>query len=131
MKIAVIGSRDWQSKRKLQDVLGRLKRLDQSVTVLGQGGAEGAPHMVKKYSLEFGLPYVEYNASYTGKNMYSALPEAYYGKKYHFSQLLHRMTLIADACDKMIVLSAGKLDPQLDTAVKRARKKNKSVVILK
>ena len=41
------------------------------------------------------------------------------------------MTLITDACDKMIVLSAGKLDPQLDTAVKRARKKNKSVVILK
>ena len=131
MKIALIGSRDWQSRRKLQDVLGRLKRLEQSVTILGQGGTEGAGHMVKKYSLEFGLSYVEYNASYTGKNMYSAMPEAYYGKKYHFSQLIHRMNLIADACDKIIVLASGKLDPQLDTAVKRAKKKNKSVVILK
>jgi hypothetical protein len=131
MKIAIIGSRDWQSRRKIQDVLTRLKQLNDPVTVLGQGGAEGAPYMIKKYSLEFGLPYMEYNASYTGKNMYSAMPEVYYGKKYHFSQLIHRMTLIADACDKMIVLSAGKLDPQLDTAVKRARKKNKSVVILK
>ena len=81
MKIAVIGSRDWQSKRKVQDVLGRLKRMEETITILGQGGSEGAPQMVKKYSLEFGLPYVEYNASYTGKNMYSALPEAYYGKK--------------------------------------------------
>ena len=131
MKIALIGSRDWQSRRKLQDVLGRLKRLDHPVTILGQGGTEGAGYMVKKYSLEFGLPYVEYNASYTGKNMYSAMPEAYYGKKYHFSQLIHRMNLIADACDKIIVLASGKLDPQLDTAVKRAKKKNKSVVILK
>jgi hypothetical protein len=131
MKIAIIGSRDWQSRRKVQDVLSRLKQLDEPVTILGQGGTEGAAAMVKKYALEFGMNYSEFNPSYTGRNLYSAMPEAYYGKKYHFSQLLHRMTLITDACDKMIVLSAGKLDPQLDTAVKRARKKNKSVVILK
>lgn len=131
MKIAVIGSRDWQSKRKLQDVLGRLKRMEGPITILGQGGSEGAASMVKKYSLDFGLNYMEYNPSYTGRNLYSAMPDSYYGKKYHFSQLLHRMTLIADACDKMIVLSAGKLDPQLDTAIKRAKKKNKSVVLLK
>ena len=131
MKIAIIGSRDWQSRRKVQDVLSRLKQLDEPVTILGQGGTEGAAAMVKKYALEFGMNYSEFNPSYTGRNLYSAMSEAYYGKKYHFSQLLHRMTLITDACDKMIVLSAGKLDPQLDTAVKRARKKNKSVVILK
>ena len=131
MKVAVIGNREWQSRRKIQDVLSRLKQLDLPITVIGQGGSEGAPYMVKKYTLEFGLAYIEYNASYTGKNMYSAMPDSYYGKKYHFSQLLHRMTLIADSCDKMIVLSAGKLDPQLDTAIKRAKKKNKSVVILK
>jgi hypothetical protein len=131
MKIAIIGSRDWQSKRKLQDVLSRLKQLEEPITILGQGGNEGAPSMVKKYALEFGMNYSEFNPSYSGRNLYSAMPDAYYGKKYHFSQLLHRMTLIANACDKMIILSSGKLDPQLDTAYKRATKLQKSVVILK
>lgn len=131
MKIAIIGSRDWQSKRKLQDVLSRLKQLEEPVTILGQGGNEGAPAMVKKYALEFGMNYSEFNPSYSGRNLYSAMPDAYYGKKYHFSQLLHRMTLIANACDKMIILSSEKLDPQLDTAYKRATKLQKSVVILK
>ena len=131
MKIAIIGSRDWQSRRKVQDVLSRLKQLDEPVTILGQGGTEGAAAMVKKYALEFGMNYSEFNPSYTGRNLYSAMPDTYYGKKYHFSQLLHRMTLIANACDKMIILSSGKLDPQLDTAYKRATKLQKSVVILK
>ena len=66
MKIAIIGSRDWQSRRKIQDVLTRLKQLNDPVTVLGQGGAEGAAYMIKMYTLEFGLPYMEYNASYAG-----------------------------------------------------------------
>jgi hypothetical protein len=73
-----------RAEEKIQDVLTRLKQLNDPVTVLGQGGAEGAPYMIKKYSLEFGLPYMEYNASYTGKNMYSAMPEVYYGKKISF-----------------------------------------------
>lgn len=131
MKIAVIGSRDWQSRRKVQDVLSRLKQLDEPVTILGQGGTEGAPAMVKKYALEFGMNYSEFNPSYTGRNLYSAMPDTYYGKNYHFSQLIHRMTLIANACDKMIILASSKLDPQLDTAYKRATKLQKSVVILK
>jgi len=131
MKIAIIGSRDWQSRRKVQDVLSRLKQLDEPVTILGQGGTEGAAAMVKKYALEFGMNYSEFNPSYTGRNLYSAMPDTYYGKNYHFSQLIHRMTLIANACDKMIILASSKLDPQLDTAYKRATKLQKSVVILK
>jgi hypothetical protein len=131
MKVAIIGSKDWQSRRKIQEVLTRLKQMDEPITILGQGGNEGAPSMVKKYALEFGMNYSEFNPSYSGRNLYSAMPDAYYGKKYHFSQLLHRMTLIANACDKMIILSSGKLDPQLDTAYKRATKLQKSVVILK
>ena len=131
MKVAIIGSKDWQSRRKIQEVLTRLKQMDEPITILGQGGNEGAPSMVKKYALEFGMNYSEFNPSYSGRNLYSAMLDAYYGKKYHFSQLLHRMTLIANACDKMIILSSGKLDPQLDTAYKRATKLQKSVVILK
>ena len=87
--------------------------------------------MVRKYSLEFGIQYKEYNASYTGYNLYSALPESYYGKKYHFSQLHHRMKLIAETCDYMMIMSNDlDLDPVLKTAYTNINKLNKPVVIL-
>jgi hypothetical protein len=130
MKVAIIGSRDWQSKRKIQEVFSKLKQLPGPVMILGAGGKEGANFLVKKYAIELGFNYLEFNPSYTGFNLYSAMPETYYGKKYHFSQLLHRMQLIANAADKMMILSTGELDPQLDTAYKRMKKLNKSVVIL-
>jgi hypothetical protein len=58
------------------------------------------------------------------------MTDAYYGKQYHFSQLIHRMTLISAACDKMVVLTSGPLDAQLDAAIKRANKLGKSIVLL-
>ena len=60
MKIAVIGNNEWQNRRKLQEVLQKLKLSEDDVTIVGAGGAEGANHMVRKYALEFGLKYEEY-----------------------------------------------------------------------
>jgi hypothetical protein len=131
MKIAVIGNNEWQNRRKLQEVLQKLKLSYDNVIIVGAGGNEGANHMVRKYALEFGLPYQEYNPSYTGRNLYSALPESYYGKKYHFSQLLHRMRVLAENCDYMIIMNnENKLNPQLKTAYNKIKKLNKPVVIL-
>ncbi len=131
MKIAVIGNNEWQNRRKLQEVLQKLKVSYDNVIIVGAGGNEGANHMVRKYALEFGLTYEEYNPSYTGRNLYSALPESYYGKKYHFSQLLHRMRVLAENCDYMIIMNnENKLNPQLKTAYNKIKKLNKPVVIL-
>ncbi len=105
MQVAVIGNKEWQNKRKVQDVLQNLKRqFGADVTVIGAGGSEGANYMVRKFALEFGMKYKEYNPSYSGRNLYSAMPESYYGKKYHFSQLLHRMRLLAENSDLSLVI---------------------------
>lgn len=130
MKVAIVGSSEWQSKRKIFEIFANLKKLPERILIIGAGGKEGANFYVKKYAIELGFDYIEYNPSYTGYNLYSAMPESYYGKKYHFSQLIHRMRLVADAADKMLILATGELDPQLDTAYKRMRKFNKPVVIL-
>jgi predicted Rossmann-fold nucleotide-binding protein len=132
MKIAIIGNTDWQNRRKVKETLQQLKRkFGKDLHVIGGGGTEGANHMVKKYALEFDLVYSEYNPSFSGFNMYSAMPETYYGKSYHFSQLHHRMKLIAEACEYMIIMSnQDKLDPVLQTAYKTATKLQKPVVIL-
>ena len=132
MKIAVIGNKEWQNKRKIQQVLLDLKnRFNNNVTIIGAGGKEGANYMIRKYSLEFGMTYQEYNASYSGHNLYSALPESYYGKPYHFSQLLHRMRILAENCDYLVILNnQDKLNPQLKTAYNKINKLNKPVTIL-
>ena len=94
MNIAVIGNTGWQNKRKIKDVIFQLKNKYSDCTLLGAGGKEGAGLMVRKFALEMGLDYKEYNPSFSGYNLYSAMPESYYGKKYHFSQLHHRITLL-------------------------------------
>ena len=132
MRIGVIGNKEWQNKRKIQQVLTDLKqRFSDNLIVVGAGGNEGANFMIRKFALEFGIQYEEYNASYTGHNLYSALPESYYGKNYHFSQLLHRMRLLAENCDYLVIMNNQKdLNPQLKTAYNKINKLNKPVTII-
>ena len=132
IKVAVVGNKEWQNRRKIQEVLRNLKdKFGSDILVVGAGGSEGANHMVKKYSLEFGMKYQEYNPSYTGYNLYSMLPESYYGKRYHFSQLLHRMRLLAENCDYMIMLNnQSNMNPQLQTAYNKIKKLDKPVVVI-
>jgi hypothetical protein len=131
-KVAVIGNTSWQNKRKVQETLQMLKRkFPEELTIIGAGGNEGANYFVRKFALEFGLNYQEFNPSFSGYNLYSAMPESYYGKKYHFSQLHHRMKLIAQHCDYMMILTnEDALDPVLQTAWSSTKKLNKPVVIL-
>ena len=118
IKVAVIGNTNWQNKRKIQETLRMLKlKFPDGVTVVGAGGAEGANSFIRKYAIEFGMDYKEFNPSFSGYNLYSAMPESYYGKPYHFSQFHHRMKLLAQSCDYMMILTNEvTLDPVLKTA---------------
>jgi hypothetical protein len=132
MNIGVVGNNEWQNKRKIQQVLLDLKnRFKKSLVIIGAGGKEGANFMIRKFALEFGISYKEYNASYTGYNLYSALPESYYGKQYHFSQLLHRMKLLSENCDYLVIMNNhNELNPQLKTAYNKIIKLEKPVIII-
>ena len=131
-KVAVIGNTAWQNRRKIQQTLQELKqRFGDELMIIGAGGNEGANSMVRKYTFEFGIHYKEYNPSFSGYNLYSAMPESYYGKAYHFSQLHHRMKLIAEQCDYMMIMTnEDALDPVLKTAYTNVNKLKKPVVIL-
>jgi CTP:phosphocholine cytidylyltransferase-like protein len=132
MKVAIIGSREYNNTRKIKDILTSLKRkVGDELIIISGGAKDGADHHVKKYAIEFGLKYQEYNPAHTPRNLYSAMPDSYYGKPYHVSQFHHRNMLIAKACDKMIALvPARSVANGTESAVKAAKKLDKPVVII-
>ena len=132
MKVAIVGSRDYQNIRKIKDTLFQLKQKFGDKLIIISGGAKhGADKFARKYALEFGMRYREFNPAHTTKNLYSAMSDDYYEKPYHVSQFHHRNMLIARDCDVMMAF-IGKYDSSNGSmsAIKQAKKLNKPVTII-
>ena len=132
MKIAIIGSREYENVRKIKNLLTDLKRkFGEELIIISGGAKDGADRYVKKYSIEYDIKYKEYNPAHTPKNLYSAMSEHYYDKPYHVSQFHHRNNLIAKNCDYMIALIPDNVKANgSESAIKSAQKQQKKVVIL-
>ena len=132
MKVAVIGSKMYENIRKIKLTLFELKRkFGTDLIIISGGGKNGADKYARKYALEFGIKYKEFNPAHTVKNLYSAMSDTYYEKPYHVSQFHHRNMLIARDCNVMIVfIPAGDEKSGCMTAVKQAKKLNKPVTIV-
>ena len=132
MKVAIIGSRHYENVRKIKDALFQLKQKFGSELIIVSGGAQyGADKFARKYALEFGIKYKEFNPAHTTKNLYSAMSDDYYNKPYHVSQFHHRNMLIARDCDVMMAFIANGSDSGGSmSAIKKAKKLNKKVTII-
>ena len=132
MKVAVVGSRDYQNIRKIKDTLFQLKQKFGDKLIIISGGAKhGADKFTRKYALEFGMRYREFNPAHTTKNLYSAMSDDYYEKPYHVSQFHHRNMLIARDCDVMIAfIGIDNTSNGSMSAIKQAKKLNKPVTII-
>ena len=132
MKVAVIGSRQYENVRKIKDTLTNLRqKFGDDLVIISGGAKDGADKYARKYALEFGIRYKEFNPAHTPRNLYSAMSDEYYGKPYHVSQFHHRNQLLARDCDVMIAFipQGVKSDGSL-SAIKSAEKYNKKVVII-
>ncbi len=61
-------------------------------------------NLVKRYALQFGFTYKEYNPANTNANTYSAMPRDYYGKNFHPSQNNHRYEMMLRNTQLLVVL---------------------------
>lgn len=132
-KIAIIGSKDYTISSKVAKFIQKIyQSFGPTATILSGGSDSGAEQLAKKYALEFNLPYKEYNPSFTGYRMHSALPETYYGKGFHPSHFFDRYKKMVESADKLIVFvpTGHELDRDLETAIKLAKKKNIPCVII-
>ena len=132
MKVAIIGSREYENSRKIKDTLTELKKRFGDKLIIISGGAQyGADKFARKYALEFGIKYKEFNPAHTTKNLYSAMSDNYYDKPYHVSQFHHRNMLIAKACDCMMAfIPNGDGAVGTVSAIKKVKKLNKPVTII-
>ena len=132
MKIAIIGSREYENKNKIRDMIYKLKQAFGDKLEIVSGGAQnGADKYAKKFAIEFGITYKEFNPAHTVRNLYSVMPDGYYSKPYHTSQFFHRNELIAKYCDKMIAfIDSNVASKGSYHAVSMAQKHNKPVIIV-
>ena len=103
MKVAIVGSRRYENKKKIKDFIFKLKQQYGEKTIIVSGGCKtGADKYAKKYALELGLQYEEYPPFHEVHNLYCPLPESRYSKPYSVKYFFARNKIIAGTSDIIV-----------------------------
>ena len=103
MKVALIGSRRYENKKKIKDFVFKLKQQYGDKTIVVSGGCkQGADKYAKKYALELGLQYEEYPPFHEVHNLYCSLPESRYDKPFSMRNFFARNKIIAGTSDFIV-----------------------------
>ena len=103
MRVAILGSRRYENKKKIKDFIFKLKQAYGSDTIVVSGGCKhGADKYAKKYTLELGLQYEEYPPFHEVHNLYCPLPESRYSQPYSMKYFFARNKIIAGTSDIIV-----------------------------
>ena len=103
MKVAIVGSRRYENKKKIKDFVFKLKQQYGEKTIIVSGGCKtGADRYAKKYALELGLMYEEYPPFHESYNLYCTMPESRYGKDFNMKNFFARNKIIAGTSDFIV-----------------------------
>jgi hypothetical protein len=119
MRVAIVGSRKYTNRRKIQEFVFKLKeKWGNDLEVVSGGQRDGADGYAKKYSLEFGVKYSEFPPKHYQYNQHCVLESYNYGRKYA-------------TCDVMVAfLPKDIISKGTESALKEATKRAKKVVII-
>ena len=130
MRVGIIGSRTYENKRKIREMVFMLKnKFSNDLTIVSGGCSDGADKYAKKFALELDCKYIEFNPAHTPRNLYSALHDAYYGKEYNVKYFFQRNKMLANYVDYLVAFMTDDTNGTLYT-IKEVKKKGKKVVIL-
>tara|TARA_R100001015_G_C4581640_1_gene138067 strand:- start:137 stop:538 length:402 start_codon:yes stop_codon:yes gene_type:complete len=132
MKIGIVGSRQYENKRKIKETIFQLKnKFGDDLVIFSGGCLDGADKYAKKYALELGCNYVEVNPSHTPKNLYSYMRENWYGKKYSPKNFYVRNKILAKSVDRLIAfVEDGDNAKGTANTVNYAVEFNKKVIVI-
>ena len=132
LKIGVIGNSTYENKRKIKEFLFEVKKkFGDNVQIISGGNKKGADSYIRKFCIEFGLDYKEFNPPFTTKNLYSVMNEEYYNKNYHVTLQLKNNELLSKYIDKAVVFKSEDSDKfYVDDVIKKLQKQLKSLVLI-
>ena len=132
MKIAIVGSRRYENKKKIKDFIFKRKQEHGEDTIVVSGGCrDGADKYAKKYSLELGLQYEEYPPSHFSHNLFCPLSESWYGKPYSVKNYHVRNKIIAGTSDYIVAfIPNGEKSSGTESTINYAKKFDKKVIII-
>jgi predicted Rossmann fold nucleotide-binding protein DprA/Smf involved in DNA uptake len=132
MRVGIIGSRQYENKRKIKEMIFKLKRkFGNDLTIVSGGAQNGADKYARKFALELDCRYLEFNPAHTQRNLYSTMRASYYDKEYHPKYFFQRNTMLAGFVDYLIAFVPYNIpSPGSEHTLREARKKGKKVVII-
>ena len=132
MRVAIIGSRRYENKKKIKDFVFKLKQQYGSDTIIVSGGCkQGADRYAKKYALELGLQYEEYPPFHEVHNLYCVLPESRYDKPFSMRNFFVRNKIIASVSDFIVAFIPDGVEAKGTTnTLEYAKKLDKKRIII-
>ena len=132
MRVAMIGSRRYENKKKIKDFVFKLKQQYGNDTIIVSGGCkQGADKYAKKYTLELGLQYEEYPPFHEVHNLYCVLPESRYNKDFSMRNFFVRNKIIASVSDFIVAFIPNGVEAKgTISTLEYAKKLDKKRVII-
>ena len=132
MRVAVIGSRRYENKKKIKDFIFKLKQKHGDETIIVSGGCkQGADRYAKKYALELGLQYEEYPPFHEVHNLYCVLPDTRYDKPFSMRNFFVRNKIIASVCAYIVAFIPNGIEANgTKNVLEYSKKLNKKRIII-
>ena len=132
MKVAIVGSRQYTNKRKIQEFVFKLKqKYGELLEIVSGGQKEGADGYAKNYALEFHINYSEFPPAHYSHNIHCVMPRYRYGKAFYKNNYHKRNEQIAEYCDVMVAFMPKSLKSKgTESALNEAKNKQKKYVII-
>ena len=132
MKVAIVGSRRYENKKKIKDFVFKLKEQYGTDTIIVSGGAkQGADRYAKKYALELGLQYEEYPPFHDVHNLYCTMPSSRYSRPYSIKNFHARNKIIAGTSDFVVAfIPEGIISDGTLSTLNYAKKFDKKRIII-
>ena len=131
-KVAIIGSREYTNKIKVQEFVHQLKlKFKDNVTIISGGAKYGADKYAKRFALDFELDYKEFPPYHEPHNMYCVLDSFHYNRPYNVGNYHSRNKKLVEYSDMIVAFVPMNVTNGTKSALKYAEELEKNFVIIK
>jgi hypothetical protein len=133
-KIGIIGDIRYQDVLLIKETLFSIKNKfkDLNIVICSRGKKDGCDPLIKKYTLEFDLPYVEFNPFCTQYNCFSRFNSGKYDRPYGFRHIAAMNKIFIDSIDYLLVFHTknDKTDQDVEQCAKYCLKIDKIIKVI-